>query len=290
MKIKLLILIVILSFSSLLTQAQLLWKITGNNLKKPSYLYGTMHTGNPKVFVMKDLLIEKIATCEAYAGEMIIDPSMLFAVMNEIFMSKDTTLKTLLSEQEYKIVKQALDDKLGMMSSFAERIKPMFTSLLLQEGGLEAMQNAPTESNKPLDLFLQEEASKKNLALIGLETLPEQMNVINSISLQKQAQMLYNEIIKTDTGSLDNSMEQMLNWYAEQKLDSLYLFASKEFADEPALSYQILTKRNINMAERIDKLIQEKSAFIAIGAAHLPDEQGVIALLRKKKYKIEAVK
>ncbi|MCU0390652.1 MAG: TraB/GumN family protein [Thermoflexibacter sp.] len=290
MKIKLLILIIILSFSSLLTQAQLLWKITGNNLKKPSYLYGTMHTGNPKAFVMKDILIEKIATCEAYAGEMIIDPSMLFAVMNEIFMSKDTTLKTLLSEQEYKIVKQALDDKLGMMSSFAERIKPMFTSLLLQEGGLEAMQNAPMESNKPLDLFLQEEASKKNLALIGLETLQEQMNVINSISLQKQAQMLYNEIIKTDTDSLDNSMEQMLNWYAEQKLDSLYLFASKEFADEPALSYQILTKRNINMAERIDKLIQEKSAFIAIGAAHLPDEQGVIALLRKKKYKIEAVK
>ncbi len=82
----------------------------------------------------------------------------------------------------------------------------------------------------------------------------------------------------------------MLDWYAAQKLDSLYQYAAKEFADDPALSYQILTKRNLNMANQIEKLILEKSAFIAIGAAHLPDKQGVIELLRKKKFKVEAVK
>ncbi len=293
MKIK--ILIILLSFFPLFAQAQLLWKITGKNLKKPSYLYGTMHTSHEKAFKLVDSLVVKMANCEVYAGEMILDPSMLFAVMQQIFMEKDTTLQTLLSPEEYSLVKKALDEKLGVMSTIAERIKPMFTSVLLQEGGMENMQmpkaNESKNKQKPLDLYLQDEATKRSLALVGLETLEEQMNVFNSIPLKNQAKMLYQEIINLGKDSTtDTSMDKMLDWYSEQKLDSLYQYASKEFANEPELSYQILTKRNINMADRIEKLILEKSAFIAIGAAHLPDKQGVIELLRKKKFKVEAVK
>jgi uncharacterized protein len=293
MKIK--ILIILLSFFPLFAQAQLLWKITGKNLKKPSYLYGTMHTSHEKAFKLVDSLVVKIASCESYAGEMILDPSMLFAVMQQIFMGKDTTLQTLLSPEEYKTVKKVLDEKLSMMSPIAERIKPMFTSILLGEGGMEGLQmpdaNESKNKRKPLDLYLQDEATKRSLPLVGLETLEEQMNVFNNISLKSQAQMLLQEVTNIGKDSTaDTGMEKMLDWYAEQKLDSLYEYASKEFANEPALSYQILTKRNINMADRIEKLILEKSAFIAIGAAHLPDTQGVIELLRKKKFKVEPVK
>jgi uncharacterized protein YbaP (TraB family) len=280
-------LMLVFSFTS---YAQLLWKITGKNLEKPSYLYGTMHTSNPKAFVLKDVLIEKISTCEAYAGEMIFEPAMMFAILPQLFMEKDTTLKTLLNEEEYRVVKEVLDEKLGMMSTFAERIKPMFTSMLLQEGSLEGLQTASPSQHTALDFFLQEEASKRNLELISLETLEEQMNVINSVPLLKQAKMLYQDVIKNKQEEKDDSMEKMLQWYAEQKLDSLYQYASKEFATEPALSYQILTKRNLNMADRIEKHINKKSVFVAIGAAHLPDKQGVIELLRKKKFKVEPVK
>ncbi len=283
----LIILLFMLSFPS---YAQLLWKITGKNLEKPSYLYGTMHTNNPKAFVLKDILIEKISTCEVYAGEMIFEPAMMFAILPQLFMEKDTTLKTLLSEAEYQVVKEVLNEKLGMMSTFAERIKPMFTSMLLQEGSLDGLQTTSPSQYTALDFFLQEEASKQNLELIGLETLEEQMNVINSVPLLKQAKMLYQDVIKNRQQEKDDNMEKMLRWYAEQKLDSLYQYASKEFATEPALSYQILTKRNLNMADRIEKLINKKSVFVAIGAAHLPDKQGVIELLRKKKFKVEPVK
>ncbi len=284
------LLTVLLFMFSFPSCAQLLWKITGKNLEKPSYLYGTMHTNNPKAFVLKDILIEKISTCEAYAGEMIFEPAMMFAILPQLFMEKDTTLKTLLNEAEYQVVKEVLNKKLGMMSNFVERIKPMFTSMLLQEGSLEGLQTASPSQYTALDFFLQEEASKRNLELIGLETLEEQMNVINSVPLLKQAKMLYQDVIKNKQEEKDDSMEKMLHWYAEQKLDSLYQYASKEFATEPALSYQILTKRNLNMADRIEKLISKKSVFVAIGAAHLPDKQGVIELLRKKKFKVEPVK
>jgi len=290
MKIK--ILIVLFFLFPLFAQAQLLWKITGNKLKKPSYLYGTMHTSHEKAFKLVDSLVVKIGTCEVYAGEMILDPSMFLAVMQQIFMGKDTTLQTLLSAEEYKIVKKTLDEKLGMMSPFVDRMKPMFTSVFIQAGDIEGMK-APDEGKverKPLDLHLQDEAAKRSLFLVGLETLEEQMNVFNGVSLQNQAKMLYQEIINIDSKTGNTGMEKMLDWYAEQKLDSLYQYASKEFANEPELSYRILTKRNLTMADRIEKLILEKSAFIAIGAAHLPDKQGVIELLRKKKFKVEPIK
>jgi uncharacterized protein len=276
------------------THAQLLWKITGNGLKKPAYLYGTIHLADPRAFVLKDKLIEKIGECDAYAGEMIFDPSVMFAILPQLFMDKDTTLQTLLDEKEYKIVKQALGEKLGMMSPMLERMKPVFTSLLLQESGIENKEDAAnTKENKPLDLFLQETADEKKLELVGLETVEEQMNVFNGTPLKKQAKMLYKEIIDANLkkdSTTNSSIDQMLQWYAKQKLDSLYQYASQEFAEDPALSYQILTKRNHNMAERIEKLLATKSAFIAIGAAHLPDKQGVIALLREKKFKVEPVK
>lgn len=286
-----LVLLLLFSFSA---QGQLLWKITGKKLKKPSYLYGTIHVADERAFILKDKLIEKIGTCEAYAGEMIFDPAMIFAILPQLFMGKDTTLKTLLSESEYMIVKSAIDEKMGMMSSFAERMKPVFTSLLLQEGGMESVQNAPKsgKNSKPLDLFLQEEADKRKLELVGLETLEEQMAIFDIMPVHEQAKMLYAEIIseKKDSTNQHQNLDKMLDWYAEQKLDSLYQYASKEFAQDSVLSYRILTKRNQNMAERIEQLILRKSAFIAIGAAHLPDEQGVIELLRKRKFKVEKVK
>ncbi|TAH20115.1 MAG: TraB/GumN family protein [Cytophagales bacterium] len=291
MKIK--ILIILFSLFPLFAQAQLLWKITGKNLKKPSYLYGTMHTSHEKAFKLVDSLVVRIVTCETYAGEMIFDPAMLFAVMQQLFMGKDTTLQTLLSAEEYAVVKKTIDEKLGMMAPMIDRMKPMFTSVLIQAGDMEnLMATADKPQRKPLDLHLQDEATKKSLSLVGLETLEEQMDVFNGIPLANQAKMLYREIVNLDKkiGDGDTSMEKMLDWYAAQKLDSLYQYASKEFANEPALSYRILTKRNLIMADRIEKLIVEKSVFIAIGAAHLPDKQGVIELLRKKKFKVEAVK
>ena len=41
------------------------------------------------------------------------------------------------------------------------------------------------------------------------------------------------------------------------------------------------------MAKRAEALILENCVFIAIGAAHLPGENGVIELLRKKGYLVE---
>jgi uncharacterized protein YbaP (TraB family) len=52
----------------------------------------------------------------------------------------------------------------------------------------------------------------------------------------------------------------------------------------------LLDNRNQNWIPKIEKVAKEKPTLFAVGAAHLPGENGVIALLRKKGYTVEAVK
>ena len=141
-------------------QAQLLWEISGNGLEKPSYLYGTIHLSDKRVFDFSPEVLESFETCDAFAGEMLFDQADIFKMMNSVFMN-DTTLSDLLSKKKYKIVKEHIDKELGMMAIMADKIKPIFTSVILtQQSNGTVEQN---ESGQILDLYFQDLAKEKNM-------------------------------------------------------------------------------------------------------------------------------
>ena len=80
----------------------------------------------------------------------------------------------------------------------------------------------------------------------------------------------------------------MLKYYLDQNLDSLS--ANDDDAKKSEKFYKALViDRNARMAERIGEFIKKQPTFIAIGALHLPNDVGVIALLRKKGFTVEPV-
>jgi uncharacterized protein YbaP (TraB family) len=89
----------------------------------------------------------------------------------------------------------------------------------------------------------------------------------------------------------DNKQDgkDVLNYYLNQNLDSLS--ANDNDAKMPEKFYKAMVlDRNTRMADRISKFIKDQATFIAIGALHLPGNKGVIELLRKKGFTVEAVK
>src|SRR5437868_5778356 len=52
----------------------LLWEITGNGLKKPSYLFGTMHVSSKLVFHLSDSFYQDIRNADVVALE--LDPQL----------------------------------------------------------------------------------------------------------------------------------------------------------------------------------------------------------------------
>lgn len=261
-------------------QAQLLWEISGKGLETPSYLFGTVHLGDPRAYEFHPEVMPALERAEGMAGELVFEPSMIFQLLDKIMM-QDSTLKDLLTEAEYVQVHEKLNEKLGMMAPMAERMKPVFVASMLIEP--ETSDSASAEpAREPLDLFFQNEARKNDKEVLGLETLEEQMEAFDAIPLRDQAKMLYQMVAQVQNDSSEVSIETLLTLYQKEDLEGLYQMTKTEMS--AGLSDKMLTQRNERMSQRLIKLMERKSWFVAVGAAHLPGQDGLIQLLRDEGY------
>ena len=271
----------------------LLWQVSKKDTKT-SYLYGTMHVSNEKVIRLSDMALDELGQCQVMAGELVMKQEELMSMMMHIFM-KDTTLEMLLSPEQYKVVHKKLEDKMGMMAGMLEKMKPVFVSALFHEQGDEGNKEGKKSNpfgmggakKPPLDMYLQEVAKEKGKEVVGLETIEEQLAAFNTITLKEQATMLY-ETIVSENQEDGKSMEAMLDLYYRQEIDSLYILTNKSLSK--ASNTKLLIERNTTMADRMEKIMKEKSVFTAIGAAHLAGNTGLIELLRKRGYTVTVIK
>ncbi|MGB0932222.1 MAG: TraB/GumN family protein [Chitinophagales bacterium] len=280
--------------NDLQSQNSLLWKIEGNDLEEPSYLYGTMHSQDKRVHDLGKLAVPYIDECEAVALELVIDSTDMMRMVLTMFgemMMKDTTLQDLYEKEEYDLVKNFVTTELGMFSILfkIDQMKPLYISLFVEE--MSSMDSGiGKEMEVALDQFFQAVGAQKGKKLIGVETFEEQMSAFNRIPLKEQAAMLLEAVqlgqSETDT-SIENSMFPLMKHYLDQDLEGLMEWYDKEekYA-ESSFNTIILLERNYRMADRMDKIIQSQNTFIAVGALHLPGEDGLIQLLSEKGYQL----
>jgi uncharacterized protein YbaP (TraB family) len=262
-----------------------LYEISGGALTHKSYVFGTIHLRDKRVFEQvnnkKDSLWHCFNRCDIIAGELKFDKKELKeAVMDKVMMPDGTTLQSLLTLEEYEKVKAYAKETLGWKAILIDRIKPLFSISLFTE----AMEKA--DYKYPLDVYLQEQGEKKKKEITGIETIDEQMQSLSAMSLKDQAKELI-DFVSHPTDSRAE-FEQMIELYRERKLLDLYsLITTSGMSD--SVEAALLTDRNKLMAFRIETMMLSKSVFAAIGSAHLLGDKGVLELLRKKGYKVRAV-
>ena len=128
------------------------------------------------------------------------------------------------------------------------------------------------------------EASLHDKQIFGLESIQFQASLFDSIPYDRQAKDLIKYIDSMETYQ-KNTLE-MVDVYRKQdlqKLDSLMLKSDpgmEEFMD------LLLYSRNRKWVQQMPNFMMEGSLLFAVGAGHLPGEQGVINLLRKKGFKV----
>lgn len=262
----------------------LFWEVSGNGLTKYSYLYGTMHTQDDRAFQFKNGVMDAFNQAEIYAMELNVDSVDQEALLSKLIMDSIYSLKTLLTANEYKVVSDFFRDSLGQPLFMFEKMQPLFTAQMVALRDLEAQQT------DALDIYFFKEAKKQKKQTIGLEKTMEQIDAFSAIPYEMQAKSLVDAVIDYGKeGELD--MDTMIKYYVEGNLDKLLEMTTKDEGDEEMAKIFndiFLVKRNYNMADRAEPYIKKGSTFIAIGAAHLPGEEGVINLLRKKGYKVIA--
>jgi len=266
----------------------LFWKVSGNGLKTSSYLYGTMHTGDERVYNFSSKMEKAFKKADVLALELNMDSVNQLSVMAGLIMKNDITLKDLLSEDDYALTETFFKDSVGQPLVFFNKMQPIFTASMI------AAKDLGNQKEQALDMYFFSKAKQMNKTVKGLEKMEEQIGAFSAIPYDKQAQSLIKGIKEAyDSNAVKtNSMNKMMTYYIEGDLEALADLSTevdKDDLETSALFTEVfLTKRNHHMADRSVPLMKSGSTFIAVGAAHLGGKQGLIQLLRDKGYTVKA--
>lgn len=287
-------------FLSTAVQAQLLYKISGNGLQRPSYIVGTYHLA-PSTFA--DSIPgthTALEQCEQVFGELdiaaMLNPDSLALVQQAMMLPEGMTLSQILSADEMKRVTAYAEKKLTlatpMLMKQAEQMTPMALSTTFEVLNY-AMRTGQINQTDGLDLYFQRYALEHGKETGGLETLGFQIKVLyQSKSMERQKQLL---LCLADNPDFNDMMTDMVidNFFA-QNLEGVKKAMDMKLEDEcdttPEEEEQLIYGRNADWAIRMPAIMQSKPTLFVVGSAHLPGEKGVLHLLRMAGYDIEAVK
>ncbi len=274
-----------------------LWRIEKDGVA-PSHLFGTMHMSDPRVVALgqaAQAAFDASSTVVIETTE-VLDPSKMMAAMladPELTMFTDgTTLMSLVPEAERAGVEAALAER-GIPPASVARMKPWMISAMV---ALPACEMARKASGAPvLDMRLARDGEAAGKALGGLETVADQLGAMASLPMEFYIRGLVDTLKLGDV--IDDVIETMIVLYLGEDTGMFWPFfrsalPSDEEGDAGFSDFEetMVTARNHTMAERAVPFIEAGGAFIAVGALHLPGEEGVVSLLREKGYRVEATR
>jgi uncharacterized protein YbaP (TraB family) len=274
------------SFTASAQYKSLCWQVSGNGLRHPAYLFGTMHVSDRRVFNFGDKVNKAFGEAKAYAMELDPEKAMSMTTLTKMMMTDGNKISTLIPDSDYHFLDSIVKISSGFGMALFDKMEPIIVSAILDEYGMGMSKMDTTNMSEEMDLYFYKKAQKDKKKVIGIETVDEQIAALHSLNYKEQADLLIQSIEDIKKGPKSSDMD-LMKYYLEQNLDSLFAM-SDEQQMPPKLYKAMITDRNIKMADRIALFIPKQTTFIAVGALHLPGPGGVIALLRKKGFVVEA--
>ncbi|MEZ5029900.1 MAG: TraB/GumN family protein [Saprospiraceae bacterium] len=246
----------------------LLWEVRHADDRFAGYVFGTMHTRDQRVHQLLPALEAFLARCSVLSNE--------FAVFEAsqngqpAIAPVDDWLPTL-NKRQQKAFRQLLTrHELGDPEMYGH-----LPPLLVLQALVEAILGQ--ESSQPFDMALAIHAEAMGLTLSGIETLEEQLGILEHIPLELQKKQLIQ--VLNHRSKYQKQIRKQVDWYLRQDIQQLYRVSRKQLGK---LRNLLLLDRNKRMAKRMVRMYSNETHFMAIGAAHLWGDKGVLSLLRKK--------
>lgn len=273
-------------------EASLLWEVSGNGLQAPSYVYGTIHLIPRKDFFLTEATKSALEKAGKVVFEINIEKMMdltaMLPLLMQSFMKNDTTLKQLLSPEEYGLVKTHFS-QLGLPMFMLDRIKPMFLSAMDPQSMMGGGADQEAMTSYEMELLAIAQTGKKKID--GLETAAYQMSMFDSIPYRIQAKMLLESIqqAQAEEGGAESEFTRMVNTYKQQDIEGMQRMLDAD-ADISAYENLLLINRNRNWIPVMMEMMDQQICFFAVGAGHLGGRYGVLQLLREQGYSVQPLK
>lgn len=297
----------------------LLWEISGNGLKRPSYLYGTIHLIPRDSFFITDATRERMGEADELVLEVpIADMGLgeMLGMMKYMNMPAGKSLKSVLSENDYAYLDSFINTlpSGGLLSqmnmSTINRMQPSMSmqqissaycatqaeepedDVVLEEArpdndpeenfGGNSLMGMSMGDNVVYELYFTEQFDESDRPVSGLETAKDQMEVLTSVPVEEQAAALMEAV--RNPSSLCGEMDDLVSIYRQQDIQQMIDMSAEDKSMGDHLD-AFLDQRNKNWIPQIEAKVQAGNClFIAVGAAHLAGPNGVVHLLRKAGY------
>ena len=255
--------------------SSLLWRIESPK-GAVSHLFGTIHLPDSTVFRQRDTVLQILQASTSFYGELDLDSANSPLLAMKLMLPAGTTLADLYEADDYARITKALQERLGPMAMMAERMKPaaILGMLMMKEGEASAPMS--------IDQFLWEQAGNGSLTRHGLERLDEQLAVLDAMPPR-----LLLEAIEAPE-SEDSLTQVLVQAYAREDIGTIASMVDSLSAVETFMQ-QLNDDRNEHMVDRLESQLTKGDAFIAVGAAHLPGDTGLIGRLRDEGYVVTPV-
>ena len=260
----------------------LLWEIKSKDGKSTSYLYGTMHLMDAKLFSFPKKLEKTLLKSDVLCMEIAsINPNLS---PDALFM-KDKTLTDVFNQNQldsiYRWAEKALLMNKEQFDTNFKNAKPFMLMQFIMQASL------PTNT-KSYEREFEALATEKKLQLNGLETVDQQLSLFDGFSYKEQAEMVMGSL--RDEEKSKKSFDDMQQIYLTQNLEELYAFMKRESDSPISNSRAFLENRNQNWIPKMKEMMKTQTVFFAVGAAHLAGPEGIIELLIKEGYTLTPVK
>ncbi len=245
-------------------------------MSKPSFLFGTMHVSDKRVFHFSDSVMLAIQSCPRFALE--VQPDSAISKLYKLFENTDSlhSVDKMLTSEEYKKLSEKFKQKNGYAMGKANP--------LVLEALLEPHDNKPDDKQSFVDAYLYGIARTLNKSIYGLENASTQVDSYFG-SPDKVKERLLGILDDDEAMYKQRGREDMIRIYGDGDIDEIY-----KYTKQYAMLDSTIIERNKVMASSIITNMQEEPIFSAVGAAHLPGPKGVIALLQQAGYTVTPVK
>lgn len=259
----------------------LLWRIEKNGTE-PSHILGTMHSQDRMVTNLSSQQRLLIAKSERLLIEVVPDNEANQDYLQAIYQNDGQNLSDALPEPMYQQLER-IGEAYGLAPERLDQLEPWAA---FSQIGRPKPVNGPTQ-----DMVIHDTARRMGKPVIGLETMPKLIETLASLAYDDQITILKDTICNHTR--IVRQSKTLLDMYVKGDLAGMAAFNKQPHYDEAIFDrfmQAVLYQRNERIFERLQPYLKQGNNFIALGALHLPESQGLLALIEQAGYNVTPLK
>jgi uncharacterized protein YbaP (TraB family) len=260
-----------------------MWKVEG--AKNSVYLLGSIHLLRPQDYPLPTALDSAYNNAEVIVMEVDMDDLDPFAAQAAFttygVLHDDKTLRDLMGDELYEqavVAADTIDIPLEMLG----KTEPWYAAMTIEIMMLDRIGFNPTLG---IEMYMMSKAQDDGKRIDGFETLEEQIQFLDGMSMQAQRDMLMSTL--TESAKLGEMMDELIDAWRHGDVAHLESGMLDDLAKHEELNKALVTDRNSRWVDRIERLLDDDDDYlIIVGALHLIGREGVPKQLERSGYPV----